>query len=52
MNLLGIREGNFMPSKRRLTMRHIRQMLRLSAGGASVREIAAMLGIGPKHGAR
>jgi len=26
-------------------MRHIRQMLRLSAGGTSVREIAAMLGI-------
>ncbi|MER9158376.1 IS21 family transposase [Mesorhizobium sp. M0778] len=34
-----------MPSKRRLTMRHIRQMLRLSAGGTSVREIAVMLGI-------
>ncbi|OMQ41718.1 IS21 family transposase [Ensifer sp. 1H6] len=34
-----------MPSKRRLTMRHIRQMLRLSAGGTSVREIAVALGI-------
>lgn len=34
-----------MPSKRRLTMRHIRQMLRLSAGGTSVREIAVVLGI-------
>ncbi len=45
MKLLCIHEGNFMPSKRRLTMRHIRQMLRLSAGGTSVREIAVVLGI-------
>ncbi|MEO5325220.1 IS21 family transposase [Mesorhizobium sp. CC13] len=34
-----------MPLKRRLTMRHIRQMLRLSAGGTSVREIAVVLGV-------
>ncbi|RWK76106.1 MAG: hypothetical protein EOR51_29965 [Mesorhizobium sp.] len=46
MKLFCIHEGNFMPSMRRLTMRHIRQMLRLSAGGTSVREIAVVLGIG------
>jgi len=34
-----------MPAKRKLTMRHIRQMLRLTADGVSVRDIAVMLGI-------
>ncbi|WP_202595633.1 sigma factor-like helix-turn-helix DNA-binding protein, partial [Rhizobium leucaenae] len=34
-----------MPAKRRLTMRHLRQMLRLAASGTSSREIAVVLGI-------
>lgn len=34
-----------MPAKRKLTMRHIRQMLRLAGSGTSSREIAVMLGI-------
>ncbi|WP_436084134.1 helix-turn-helix domain-containing protein [Pararhizobium sp. LjRoot235] len=37
--------AEFHAVKGRLTMRHILLMLRLSAGGTSVREIAAMLGI-------
>lgn len=34
-----------MPAKRKLTMRQLRQMLRLAAGGTSSREIAVVLGI-------
>jgi len=34
-----------MPAKRRLTMRQLRQMLRLAGGGTSSREIAVVLGI-------
>lgn len=34
-----------MPAKRKLTMRHLRQMLRLSRDGMSVRDIAERLGI-------
>ncbi|MGV2084886.1 MULTISPECIES: helix-turn-helix domain-containing protein [unclassified Rhizobium] len=34
-----------MPAKRKLTMRHIRQMLRLAGSGTSSREIAVILGI-------
>jgi transposase len=34
-----------MPAKRRLTMRQLRQLLRLSADGVSVRDIAERLGI-------
>jgi transposase len=34
-----------MPAKRRLTMRQLRQLLRLSADGISVREMGVMLGI-------
>jgi transposase len=34
-----------MPAKRKLTMRYIRQMLRLAGSGTSSREIAVMLGI-------
>jgi transposase len=45
MRLLVINRETFMPAKRKLTMRHIRQMLRLTADGVSVRDIAVMLGI-------
>jgi len=38
-------EGILMPAKRRLTMRHLRQMLRLAGSGISSREIAVVLGI-------
>ena len=34
-----------MPAKRKLTMRQLRQMLRLARGGVSVREIAQVLGV-------
>lgn len=34
-----------MPKRRRLTMRQLRQLLRLNADGISVRDIGAMLGI-------
>ena len=34
-----------MPSKRKLTMRQIRQMLRLARDGTSAREIAERLGV-------
>lgn len=34
-----------MPSKRRLTMRQLRQMLRLAGDGASSRDMAVMLGV-------
>ncbi|CDX53665.1 transposase (fragment) [Mesorhizobium plurifarium] len=34
-----------MPAKRRLTMRQLRQMLRLAGSGTSSREIAVILGI-------
>ena len=34
-----------MPAKRKLTMRQLRQMLRLARDGASSREIARVLGI-------
>ena len=34
-----------MPAKRRLTLRQLRQMLRLARDGASAREIAVMLGV-------
>ena len=34
-----------MPAKRRLTMRQLRQMLRLCADDVSVRDIAMMLGL-------
>ncbi|MER9174371.1 helix-turn-helix domain-containing protein [Mesorhizobium sp. M0955] len=34
-----------MPKRRKLTMRQLRQLLRLSADGISVRDIATMLGI-------
>lgn len=34
-----------MPAKRRLTMRQLRQLLRLSVDGISVRDIGVMLGI-------
>lgn len=34
-----------MPQRRKLTMRQLRQMLRLNADGVSVREISVMLGI-------
>jgi transposase len=45
MTLLGSNEEYGMPAKRKLTMRHLRQMLRLVRDGASVRDIAQMLGI-------
>ncbi|MGY5791717.1 sigma factor-like helix-turn-helix DNA-binding protein [Rhizobium mesoamericanum] len=38
-------EGILLPAKTRLTMRHLRQMLRLAASGTSSREIAVLLGI-------
>ena len=38
-------KGRAMPAKRRLTMRHLRQMLRLAGDGTSAREIAQRLGI-------
>ena len=38
-------EENGMPAKRKLTMRQLRQMLRLSRDGVSVRDIAERLGI-------
>ena len=34
-----------MPAKRKLTMRQLRQMLRLSRDGVSVRDIAERLGV-------
>ena len=34
-----------MPTKRKLTMRELRQMLRLAHGGVSAREIGRVLGI-------
>ena len=34
-----------MPAKRKLTMRQLRQMLRLARDGASSREIARVLGV-------
>ena len=34
-----------MPAKRKLTMRQLRQMLRLAGDGASTREIALTLGV-------
>ncbi|MCY1341056.1 hypothetical protein D9M69_269880 [compost metagenome] len=34
-----------MPAKRRLTMRQLRQMLRLAGSGTSSREIAVILGV-------
>ncbi len=34
-----------MPQRRKLTMRQLRQMLRLNADGVSVRDISVMLGI-------
>ena len=34
-----------MPAKRRLTMRHLRQMLRLARDGVSAREIGRLLGV-------
>ncbi|WP_342394685.1 sigma factor-like helix-turn-helix DNA-binding protein [Sinorhizobium numidicum] len=34
-----------MPAKRRLTMKQLRQMLRLAGSGTSSREIAVILGI-------
>lgn len=34
-----------MPAKRKLTMRQVRQMLRLARDGVSVREIAQVLGV-------
>ena len=34
-----------MPAKRRLTMRQLRQMLRLAGSGTSSREIAVVLGV-------
>jgi hypothetical protein len=42
---LVIDEGNRMPAKRELTMRQIRQMLRLARDGVSAREIGRMLGV-------
>lgn len=40
-----------MPKRRRLTMRQLRQLLRLSADGISVRDIATMTWDCPQHGA-
>jgi transposase len=40
-----INEGNGMPAKRELTMRQIRQMLRLHRDGVSAREIGRTLGV-------
>ncbi|WP_235818317.1 helix-turn-helix domain-containing protein, partial [Brucella grignonensis] len=40
-----LNKGRVMPAKRRLTMRHLRQMLRLAGDGTSAREIAQRLGI-------
>jgi hypothetical protein len=37
-----INRETFVPAKRKLTMRHIQQMLRLTADGVSVRDIAVM----------
>ena len=34
-----------MPAKRKLTMRQLRQMLRLAGDGASNREVARLLGV-------
>ena len=38
-------EGTRMPAKRELTMRQIRQMLRLARDGVSAREIGRTLGV-------
>jgi transposase len=38
-------EEDWMPAKRELTMRQIRQMLRLASEGISAREIGRMLGV-------
>jgi len=40
-----INEGKRMPAKRELTMRQIRQMLRLARDGVSAREIGRTLGV-------
>src|SRR5690606_32483267 len=40
-----LNKGRVMPAKRRLTMRQLRQMLRLAGDGTSAREIAQRLGI-------
>src|SRR5690606_9605792 len=45
MCFLVTNEEMLMPAKRRLTMRQLRQMLRLCADDVSVRDIAMMLGL-------
>jgi site-specific recombinase XerC len=40
-----INEGNRMPAKRELTMRQVRQMLRLHRDGVNAREIRRTLGV-------
>jgi hypothetical protein len=45
INHLAMNEDILMPAKRRLTMRQLRQMLRLAGSGTSSREIAVVLGI-------
>ncbi|WP_287340089.1 hypothetical protein [Mesorhizobium sp.] len=45
INHLAMNGDILMPAKRRLTMRQLRQMLRLAGSGTSSREIAVVLGI-------
>ncbi|MET3758945.1 hypothetical protein ABID08_006329 [Rhizobium binae] len=45
INHLAMNEDILMPAKRRLTMRQLRQMLRLAGSGRSSREIAVVLGM-------
>ncbi|RWQ44976.1 MAG: hypothetical protein EOS84_31825, partial [Mesorhizobium sp.] len=44
INHLAMNGDILMPAKRRLTMRQLRQMLRLGGSGTSSREIAVVLG--------
>jgi hypothetical protein len=45
INYLAMNEDILMPAKRRLTMRQLRQMLRLAGSGTSSREIAVVTGL-------
>ena len=45
ITVLASNEENVMPAQRKLTMRQLRQMLRLASVGTSSRDIALMLGV-------
>ncbi len=45
MTLLVPNKESVMPAKRKLTMRQLRQMLRLAGDGTSARDIALTLGV-------